>query len=163
MALPDHLKDLARRVSNTGRWGEDDERGTLNLITPAAVLRGVQAVRQGAVFSLAIPFDEDGPQTGAIPGRTNPEREMLMVNTSFTGDPADFCTSDDRLTMGVQAATHWDALAHVSYEDRIYNDIPAAVVTSNGASRLGIDRFGPVVSRGLLLDVARQHDVDFFD
>ncbi|HEY8544620.1 MAG TPA: cyclase family protein [Acidimicrobiales bacterium] len=163
MALPPRLKELAARVANTGRWGPDDERGTLNLLTPEAVLRGVRAVRQGKVFSLAIPFDEDGPQTGAIPGRDNPAREMLMVNTPFTGDPDDFCTSDDKVTMGVQAATHWDALAHVSYEGRLYNGIPAGAVDASGASRLGIDRFGPVVGRGILADVARAHGVDHFD
>lgn len=163
MALPLQLRELAARVSNTGRWGDDDERGTLNLLTPGAVLRGVQAVRQGKVFSLAIPFDEDGPQTGAIPGRDNPAREMLMVNTAFTGDPADFCTSDDKVTMGVQAATHWDALAHVSYEGRLYNGIPADTIDEQGAKRLGIDSFGPVVGRGVLADVARLHGVDHFD
>jgi kynurenine formamidase len=163
MALPPQLRELAARVSNTGRWGADDERGTLNLLTPEAVLRGVRSVRQGKVFSLAIPFDADGPQTGAIPGRDNPLREMLMVNTAFTGDPSDFCTSDDKVTMGVQAATHWDALAHVSYEGRLYNGIPANTITDSGAARLGIDRFGPVVGRGLLADVARLHGVDHFD
>jgi kynurenine formamidase len=163
MALPPHLKELAARVSNRGRWGEDDQRGTLNLLTPEAVLRGVRAVRQGRAFSLAIPFDEDGPQTGAIPGRDNPQRQMLLVNSSFTGDPADFCTSDDLLTMGVQAATHWDALAHVSYEGRLYNGVDASVVTQDGAFKLGIDRFGPVTGRGVLADVARLHGVEHFD
>ena len=163
MALPPRLQELAKRVSNTGRWGADDERGTLNLLTPEAVLRGVRAARQGKVFSLAIPFDEDGPQTGAVPGRDNPAREMLMVNTPLTGDRSDFCTSDDKVTMGVQAATHWDALAHASYEGRLYNGIPADVVDTTGATRLGIDRFGPVVGRGILADVARAHGVDHFD
>ena len=163
MALPPSLKALAARVSNTGRWGDDDERGTLNLLTPEAVLRGVQAVRLGRVFSLAIPFDEDGPQTGAIAGRGNPVRQMLMVNTAFTGDPSDFCTSDDKVSMGVQSATHWDALAHASYEGRLYNGIPAGAVDDTGATRLGIDRFGPVVGRGILADVARAHGVDHFD
>ncbi|HEV7762146.1 MAG TPA: hypothetical protein VGO78_24220, partial [Acidimicrobiales bacterium] len=153
MALPPHLQDLAARVSNTGRWGDDDQRGTLNLLTADAVLRGVKAARQGKVFSLAIPFDEDGPQTGAIPGRDNPQRQMLLVNTAFTGDPSDFCTSDDMLTMGVQAATHWDALAHVSYEGRLYNGIDASAITQDGAFKLGVDRFGPVVGRGVLADV----------
>ncbi|HEX6238525.1 MAG TPA: cyclase family protein [Acidimicrobiales bacterium] len=163
MALPDHLKQLAARVSNRGRWGPDDQRGTLNLITPEAVLRGVAAVRDGKVFSLAIPFDEDGPQTGAIPGRENPQRRMLAVNISYTGDPADFCTSDDAVGMGVQAATHWDALSHVSYEHRLYNDTDAGVVDERGAHRLGIETFGPVATRGILADVARVHGVDHFD
>jgi kynurenine formamidase len=163
MALPDHLRQLAARVSNTGRWGPDDQRGTLNLIDTAAVLRGVAAARQGKVFSLALPFDEDGPQTGRIPGRDNPRRRMLAVNTPYTGDPADFCTSDDAVAMGVQAATHWDALAHVSYEGRLYNGTDAAVVGEGGAARLGIEHMGPVVSRGVLADVAAAHGVDHFD
>lgn len=163
MALPDHLQQLAAKVSNTGRWGPDDQRGTLNLIDAAAVMRGAAAVRQGRPFSLAIPFDEDGPQTGAVPGRENPRRTMLAVNTPYTGDPADFCTSDDAVSMGVQAATHWDALAHVSYEGRMYNDVEASVVDERGAGRLGIESYGPVVSRGILADVARVHGVDHFD
>jgi kynurenine formamidase len=163
MALPDEVKELAARVSNWGRWGPDDRRGTLNLIDAAAVLRGAAAVRDGRAFSLAIPFDEDGPQTGAIPGRENPVREMLLVNTAFTGDPDEFCTSDDKVTMGVQAATHWDALAHAGYEDRLYNDVPFATTDEAGAHELGIDRFGPVVSRGVLLDVARALGVETFE
>jgi kynurenine formamidase len=163
MALPDHLKLLAARVSNAGRWGPDDQRGTLNLVDTAAVLRGVAAARQGRVFSLAIPFDEDGPQTGQIRGRENPSRRMLAINIAFTGDPTDFCTSDDALTMGVQAATHWDALAHVSYEGRMYNGTDAGVVDEQGAARLGIDAFGPVVTRGVLADVAAVHGVDRID
>jgi kynurenine formamidase len=115
------------------------------------------------VFSLAIPFDEDGPQTGSIPGRENPRREMLMVNTPLTGDPSDFCTSDDKVAMGVQAATHWDALAHVSYAGRLYNGVDAGVIDDEGAGRLGVDAYGPVVTRGVLADVARAHGVDHFD
>ena len=163
MALPDHLRQLAAKVSNTGRWGPDDQRGTLNLVDDAAVARGVAAARQGRAFSLAIPFDEDGPQTGAIPGRSNPARTMNMVNTAYTGDRDDFCTSDDSVAMGVQAATHWDALSHVSYGGRLYNDLPADVIDDRGAHRLGVEHFGPVVSRGVLVDVARLHGVDHFD
>ena len=161
--LPDDLKALAARVSNRGRWGDDDQRGTLNLIGPEAVRRGAAAVRQGRCFSLAVPFDAGGPQTGAIPGRDNPVHEMTGVNVAYTGDPAGFTTSDDRMSMGIQAATHWDALSHVGYEGLLYNGIPNTVVSDGGASKLGIEQFGPVVSRGLLLDVARLHGVDHFD
>lgn len=163
MALSPELKALAVEVSNWGRWGADDQRGTLNLITPAAVLRGAAAVRSGKTFSLAIPFDEHGPQTGAIAGRENPRREMVAVNQRYTGDPADFTTSDDKLVMGVQAATHWDGLSHAGYEGGLYNDVDEGVVTEAGAARLGIEHMGAVVSRGILLDVARALGVDHFD
>ena len=163
MPLPDELKELAQRLSNRGRWGDDDQRGTLNFITPEAVRRGVATVRRGETFSLAIPFDENGPQTGAIPGRINPRRTMTSVNAAFTGDPSDFTTSDDVFEMGAQAATHWDALAHAGYEGLLYNDTPDTVVTDAGAARLGIEQYGPIVTRGVLLDIARLLGVEYFE
>ena len=52
MTLPDHFHELAKRVSNWGRWGNDDERGTLNLIDAEAVRRGAACVRTGATFEI---------------------------------------------------------------------------------------------------------------
>jgi kynurenine formamidase len=89
---------------------------------------------------------------------------MIMANAPFTGDPGDFTTSDDLVEMGVQAATHWDALAHVGYEGLLYNNTPDSAVTEEGgASRLGIDHYGPIVTRGVLLDIARLRGVELFD
>lgn len=161
--LPDELLQLANRVSNRGRWGQDDRKGTLNLIDSAAVMRGVGAVRSAKVFSLALPFDSDGPQTGAIPGRDNPKLEMTAINVEYTGDSDGFTTNDDRFSMGVQACTHWDALSHVGYEGELYNGVSRDQVTAQGAGDLGIQAYGPVASRGVLLDVARLHGVDHFD
>lgn len=161
--LPDDLKALASRVSNQGRWGDDDQRGTLNLIDANAVLRGTAAAREGKVFSLAVPFDSDGPQTGGVPGRNNPKLTMNMVAMAITGDPAGFTTSDDRMSMGVQAATHWDALSHVGYDGQLYNGVPCTVVTETGASKLGIEHYGAVVTRGVMLDIARLKGVDHFE
>jgi kynurenine formamidase len=166
MPLSPELEDLAARVSNWGRWGADDQRGTLNLITPDAVQRGVRAVRHGRVFSLAIPFDHAGPQWDNVhmPERVNPELKTHTVNVAFTGDPRDFTTSDDSFRMGSQAATHWDALSHVGYDGKLYNDTAMDVVTADrGATRLGLETFGPIATRGVLLDIARLHDVDHFD
>ena len=70
MALPQHLQELATKVSNWGRWGTEDRRGTLNLIDDAAIARGIAAARQGKAFSLSMPLDEDGPQRTADPTRS---------------------------------------------------------------------------------------------
>ena len=166
MPLTADLEQLAARVSNWGRWGTDDQRGTLNLITPAAVLRGIAAARQGRTFSLALPFDQTGPQWDNVhmPERINPELRTHTVNVAFTGDTRDFTTSDDSFRMGSQAVTHWDAFSHVGYDGKLYNDIPNTVVTADaGAAKLGIEQFGPVTTRGVLLDIARVHGVDHFD
>jgi kynurenine formamidase len=166
MPLTPELEQLAARVSNRGRWGDDDQRGTLNLITSDVVQRGVAAARRGRPFSLALPFDQTGPQWDNVhmPERINPELRTHTVNVSFTGDARDFTTSDDSFHMGSQAVTHWDALSHAGYDGRLYNDTPNTVVRAEGgAQRLGIEHFGPFVTRGVLLDVARALGVDHFD
>jgi kynurenine formamidase len=160
MALPDDVKELAARVRNWGRWGDDDEIGTINLITDDVVKAAAAEITTGRRFSLDIPLDEHGPQTGAVPGRENPKHEMFMVDVPLTGDPSNFTTSDDRLVTGLQSCTHWDGLAHVSYERKLYNGVPSSVITDAGAARLGIEHVSTLVGRGVLLDVARAHGVE---
>ena len=142
---------LAKQLSNWGRWGPDDELGTLNLIDAAAVRRGVDAVVDGRSLSLAMPLNDQGPQMGFIPGRINPLRTMIALNQPF---------SDDVVVMGLQAGTHWDALAHVGHDGTLYNGHPASAITVAGAAKCGIDKVSTIVSRGVLLDVPRVLGLD---
>ncbi len=151
---------LAEKVNNWGRWGADDERGTLNFVTPDVVKAAAASVRTGRTFALAIPLSADGPQIGMIPGRINPLKTMLMINDPMTGNIDEFCTSDDTVVMGLQAGTHWDSLAHATYSNRLYNGKPIASLTTKGAASCGIDKVGALVSRGVLLDVARAKGLD---
>ena len=68
---------LCLRYRNWGRWGDDDERGTLNFITPEAIVEAATLIRTGRVVSCALPFDGSGPQSGGFGGRTNPVHSML--------------------------------------------------------------------------------------
>jgi kynurenine formamidase len=163
MPFPPEFHELAEQVKNWGRWGADDELGTLNLITPDVVKRGVAAAKTGKTFSLAIPLSEDGPQIGIIEGRDNPTRRMLMIDQPSLGDPEGMRTSDDAVTMGLQAGTHWDSLAHASFLDQIYNGFPTSTITEAGAARCGIGNVTKLVSRGILLDIARTKGKDMLD
>ena len=161
MAMPPEVKKLAAKVRNWGRWGDDDEIGTLNFITDDVVKAAAKEIATGKRIALGLPLDENGPQSGAIPGRDNPVREMIMVDLALTGDASNFTTSDDKVAMGIQAGTHWDALAHVSYEGNLYNGVKSSdVITAAGAARMGIDKIKTIVSRGVLLDVAKAKGVD---
>ncbi|MEW1753386.1 cyclase family protein [Streptomyces angustmyceticus] len=160
MPLPQEFHDIAKRVNNWGRWGADDEIGTLNLITDRVVREAAAGIRSGRRVPLALPLQQDGVQTGVIPGRVNPLHTMTAINQEIFG-PGTVATTDDAVTMGLQAATHWDGLAHVSHSGRLYNNRPADSVTAHhGATRLGIEKAAPLVSRGVLLDVARVHGTD---
>jgi kynurenine formamidase len=168
-SIPASFTETARRVSNWGRWGDDDQLGTLNLIDDAARLRGVAAVRDGEAFALGLPLSEaEGIQMGFIKGRVNPTRSMIQVNHPLTDDPAWIASSEDVVTMAIQCATHWDGLAHASYGagpdgPRLYNNFPASMVTEAGAAVLGIHRVRSLVSRGVLLDVARAKGLEILD
>ena len=129
MALPAELAELAASVSNWGRWGDDDERGTANLIDDAALRRGLAAVRSGQHLSLAIPLDQRSPQQGGAPGRLAPLRTMLSINQTYTGQDGDAAFNDDTVVMAMSAGTHIDALGHVSYGGQLYNGFAADTVT----------------------------------
>ncbi len=153
--------DAAATVSNWGRWGDDDEVGTLNLITAEKRRAAASLVKRGAVFSLALPLDSRGPQRGGR--RSNPLHVMTRTgldpeSINGLGDGSQF--TDDMVVLHLQSSTQWDALAHVYYDGELYNGFPAGSVDSRGARHCGIDRVHDrFVSRGVLLDVARLHDV----
>ncbi|HKS46999.1 MAG TPA: cyclase family protein [Amycolatopsis sp.] len=155
----DELRELGRELSNWGRWGDSDERGALNLITPQRVAEAAAEVRRGVSFRLSMPVDETGLFDQRATGRFNPIRKMI----GYRGDNArgdyveDVRFAEDMLIIGNHMATHVDALSHAWYDDRIYNGYEAATsVTRWGAHRCAIDTLADgVMSRGLLLDLPR--------
>jgi kynurenine formamidase len=162
--VPAPFAEVAGRIRNWGRWGPDDEIGTLNFIDDAARQRAAGAVHRGRAFALGLPLSEaEGIQAGFVPGRDNPTRTMIQVNQPLSADPDWICASEDAVTLATQCATHWDALAHCSYGGVLYNGYPASTVDGQGAGRCGIHRLSTVVGRGVLLDVARARGVDVLD
>jgi kynurenine formamidase len=168
-SIPSSFTQLAVRVSNWGRWGPDDQIGTLNLIDERARRRAVGAVHHGSAFALGLPLSaEEGIQAGFVEGRVNPTRTMVAVNDPLSPDPGWIASSEDVVTMAIQCATHWDGLAHVSYGSgpgggTLYNGFPAATVTDAGAGKLGIHLIKTLVSRGLLLDIPRSKGLEILE
>ncbi len=153
------FREVGMRLSNWGRWGDEDERGTINLITPERLVEAAKLVRRGAIFDLGIPFDGNGPQPGG--GRINPVR--LMSETGADQDyPGGFHYADDYVFMPLQSASQWDGLAHVHYDDHLYNGFPSSDVSPHGAKHCSIDKMAKgIVGRGVLLDIARLKGVDW--
>ncbi|MCA9772939.1 MAG: cyclase family protein [Myxococcales bacterium] len=155
----DRVRALAKKVSNWGRWGPDDELGTLNFITDAVVRKAAGSVKTGRVFSLGLPFNAQGPQAGTVPGRFNPVHTMSLIGERV----GEFCYNDDMVVMPLQCGTQWDALSHVFYDGKMYNDrVVDEHVTHHGAAHNSIDKVAEkgVVSRGVLLDMARHAGVE---
>ncbi len=93
-------------------------------------------------------------------GRTGPPIPVRSEMGKYFQDDL-FRFNDDMIIMPLQAATQWDALSHVYYEEQLYNGFPADSVTSFGALHCGIDKVDGkgITSRGVLLDVVRHRGV----
>jgi kynurenine formamidase len=155
------FREVGARVRNWGRWGADDQRGTTNLITPERLVAAARLIRTGKVFDLGIALDRDGPQPGG--DRTNPVHLMAATGEGQSF-PGGFQYADDYIAMPLQAATQWDGLAHVFYDDRLYNGVPASEVTPRGAGRNDIAQQGKgIAGRGVLLDIAAAKGVDWLE
>jgi kynurenine formamidase len=162
------VREWGERYSNWGRWGPDDQRGTLNFITRERVLNACAIPRSGRVISCALPFDQGGPQSG-LAGRYNPIHTMLADGGDALAGAQDFLPggfnyADDAVNMPLQCGTQWDSLAHVFYDGKMYNDRDIRLVTSSGARSNSIDRIKDgVVGRGVLLDIPRLARIPWLD
>ncbi|HXH55866.1 cyclase family protein [Iamia sp.] len=162
--LPSHVEEVRARVSNWGRWGDDDQRGCANLLDAAAARRGSVSVRTGERFSLALDLGPDGPQVGQPAHRTNPTLEMLIVNQRDRHAPGVWVSSDDAVHMSTCAGTHIDTLAHVAYDGLLWNGFPASSIsTETGATVCGAETLSPIVTRGIVVDLPRLRGVAGLD
>ncbi|MCW2539988.1 MAG: cyclase family protein [Frankiales bacterium] len=154
------FKKIGKELSNWGRWGSDDELGTINFITPDVRKAAAALVRTGKTFDLGMPFSSAGPQSGG--GRFNPIHTMTMMPSDGPLFPDGMIASDDVVTMPLQCATQWDSLAHVGYDEALYNGVPGSAVTaSKGAIKNSFDKVvNRLITRGVLLDIAGLKGVD---
>ncbi|KAB2341786.1 cyclase family protein [Actinomadura rudentiformis] len=156
--------------NNWGRWGADDERGALNLLSPEVIVAAAGCVREGRALSLSLPIRgaTSSPAPTTVPhlrGRPLPQHFMSVDGGDYAAGTraigAGLKVADDALVVTPHGTTtHMDALCHMWSGEELYNGHPADRVRSYGAGRCGIDKAGPVVARGVLFDVPRLRGVD---
>lgn len=149
------------RLSNWGRWGEDDERGMLNHLEPGHRVAAASTVVDGLTISLAHDL-------GVAPSAENPypaQHHMLAAGDARDSDGfPGYEASRDYVGAHVHGlgVTHIDALCHMFVRGKMYNGYPAEDVKSNGALRNTVLSFADgVVGRGVLLDVAATRGEDY--
>lgn len=151
--------------NNWGAFGDDDDLGTLNYLTPEAVLRGIRSVVTGERHPLNLPLDLPRSATGGPmfkPSAAPYEKRSFRRNL-VTNHGKGLVSNDDQVTFATQGSSQWDALIHVGADEEgvdgpFYNGVTRDVVDESGhASRLGIDKVAQVgiAGRGVLLDIAR--------
>ncbi|MEH2484012.1 hypothetical protein V1282_007369 [Nitrobacteraceae bacterium AZCC 2146] len=125
------IYEAAKTLSNWGRWGKDDQIGTLNNVSPDDLVNAGKLIKKGKVFSLGLSLKEP-IQSGLFGGRWNPIHTMLATGTDAVAGNQDVPSpylryADDAINMPCQASTQWDALCHIFLDDKMYNGYDATL------------------------------------
>lgn len=165
ISLEELLKDAP---SNWGKWGPDDEIGSLNYLTSQEVLRGIGSVSKGEVHTLQRLIND--PKGDPVwPGRSPAERTMILDESTWDSDdapqfPGGLHYADDKINAFLQGSTQYDALGHVWYGGKLWNGYDART-TVGGMDKASVEPIAQrgVVGRGVLLDMARFRGKDALD
>lgn len=138
----------ATELSNAGRWGEDDQLGTLNLITPAVRVAAAKLVTEGVSVSMAHPL-----LTERAADNNSPFEHRMMATPERAGG---WATDTWSLMFHGFAHSHIDALCHLAYKGKYYNDFPMSETTAEGCKNLGVTNLADgIFTRGVLMDIPR--------
>lgn len=135
-----------------GVFGDRDEVGTINLLTPGRVRAAAESIKTGKVFALNLPID--------IPNPPLFTRQAHRHTVKQFPAPMEFVLDDYLDNFYPQASSQWDALAHVKHPQHgAYNGIPDSEITGRGGTRLGIDNLARrgIAGRGVLADIGRYY------
>lgn len=159
----DQLEERETEPSNWGRWGLDDQRGTLNLITPEKTREAASLVRSGTTVTLQLFVTEEE----AMDSQTFSETRHYM--TAVDPETGEVRFALDAIECGLHDGqfSHLDALCHYATErngeDVIFNGYPQNL-DQDGCEDLAVDRMGPgYVTRGVLVDMPLLRGVDWLE
>jgi kynurenine formamidase len=139
------------------KWGEGDQRGAANMMTPQSVLAAMQLVRTGQVFELGEVLTTDPQESYINRGRVfniYPKPAIPIPNKRVSHEEL-------VITELGQVGTQLDGFAHQMYGESFYNCFQYKdIMTRNGFTKLGIENVGSLISRGVLIDIAGLKGVD---
>src|SRR5262249_16867888 len=138
------------------KWRAGDARGAGNHMTPATVLRAARLIKTGEAIEMAHPLASDMP----IPGT---RQFNVHTKRTFMNQPSNRRGSNEELLISEigQVGTQFDGFAHQSIENSHYNCFKTEdITTRTGFTKLGIEKVGTLMTRGVLIDVAGLKGVD---
>jgi kynurenine formamidase len=142
------VKMGAPERSAWGLFGDDDQLGCLNLITPEKTREAAKLVRNGAVFPLNLRLDEPSPP---MYGRQPVKHSLIDLGGGVARD--DYLDS-----FWPQASSQWDGFRHIRHpRDGFYNGVKDDEVVTGDRGKLGMENFARkgIATRGVLADLER--------
>lgn len=144
-------------LSNWGRWGEEDQKGAINLITAETRLAAAKLVTKGISVSLA----RDVEKEEAVDNPRPFGHKMLNVGLN---NPGQFVSDDYQVSYHGYAHTHMDSLCHMAFNGKMYNGFEQAEVVAEGAAKLAVTNFKEgIFTRAVLMDIPRLKGVDWLE
>jgi kynurenine formamidase len=138
------------------KWGAGDERGSENLIGPKTVLTAAKLIKTGEVIDLSHVLHQGMPIQTTRRFEVFTKRTTEYLGTNKRGSNEELVVSE----IG-QVGTQFDGFAHQTHEDSLYNCFKMGdIATRTGFTKLGIEKVGAIVTRGVLIDVAGYKGVD---
>jgi kynurenine formamidase len=160
---------MQERFENRSNWGEDDQKGAMNLVTPELTLAALGTVSQGRMVDLSHEIKVGHPRLDPFIGpfqmgmwaNADTTRRMAREHFNAKNDPGVFT---ERVELCMHTGTHVDALGHFTIGEEMFNGWNYRLSTNNwGLERLGIEQMPPVIARGVLFDVAGEAGEEFLE
>ena len=157
----EQFQALFRSLNVWGAWGEEDERGALQHLTPERVAAAARLVREGVGVTMSLPLNTES-------GADNPHPAVHYMTASSGTDIGSGSLHFLKDYVGVDyhndGHTHIDALCHIAYDGFLYNARPEDAVTADGAPVNAIDvLMDGLIGRGVLLDIPRLRGVRWLE
>ncbi len=154
----DQFDNLMSSISNWGRWGEDDQLGTLNTISLKKKINAAKLVRDGHSISLSLPLNTIQDEINAKPFEhtsyifDHAELEKLGMDPSGLPLAAGDVYAIDYHGLG---HSHLDAVSHVGYQGKMYNGYAYENNGGKGFDDLGVEHIASegIFTRGVLVDI----------
>lgn len=144
-------------LSNWNRWGKNDQKGTVNLITAEKRRQAAALVRDGISVSLAR-------DTETAKALDNPSPFIHKVTATGAHPSGQFSLDEYSVNYHGLAHTHMDALSHMFYRGKMYNGYPQTDVTEQGATKNAVTNFkNGIFSRAILMDIPRLKGVPYLE
>jgi kynurenine formamidase len=147
-------------------WGADDQAGAANRLTQDLIVQALRMARTGRIFDLSFPVSMQAPThpvylTPYFICLNHQPWASARYEREVTGATNDIGWAQERIELDMHTGTHVDALGHATVAGRAFNNLPLLDVYGNwGLLKLGIENLPPVLTRGVLADVAGYRETD---
>lgn len=149
--------ELWKELSNWGRWGAEDQLGTVNFITPETRIEAAKLVTTGRTVSLARNVEK---QTAA----DNPSPFQHAMLSTGKGDGTQWATDRFAVNYHGFAHTHMDSLCHLVHNGKVYNGFLQSEITEAGTNKLSIHQFkNGIFTRAVLMDIPQLRGVPYLE